>query len=135
MGCPRRKRVWRVVRQDAGRRAASGAPLDRAWQVADAAARRGYSPSVVLELRVLTLVTDYFVICTGTSRVQIRAITSGILESMRDVSPHVLREGDEDAQWVLLDYGDVVVHVFGPEARTFYRLERLWGDAHVVARG
>ena len=45
------------------------------------------------------------------------------------------REGDEDAQWVLLDYGDVVVHVFGPEARTFYRLERLWGDAHVVARG
>ena len=122
-------------RKDAGRRAASGASLDRSWQAADAAEAKHAEDIVVLDLRDLTLVTDYFVICTGTSRVQIRAITSGILESMRDVSPHVVREGGEDAQWVLLDYGDVVVHVFGPEARTFYRLERLWGDAHVVTRG
>jgi ribosome-associated protein len=124
-----------VAKPDAGSRAASAASLARAWQAADAAEAKQAADVVVLDLRGQTLVTDYFVICTGTSRVQIRAITNGILESMREASPRVLREGDEDAQWVLLDYGDVVVHVFGPEARAFYRLERLWGDARVLARG
>lgn len=124
-----------MARGDAGRRAASEASLAKARQAASAAEAKHAEDVVVLDLRGLTLVTDYFVICTGTSRVQIRAITNGILESLRDISPQVLREGDEQAQWVLLDYGDVVVHVFGPEARSFYRLERLWGDAHVVTRG
>ena len=124
-----------MVRSDAGSRAASAEPLARAWQAADAAEAKQAVDVVVLDLRDQTQVTDYFVICTGTSRVQIRAITNGILETMRDASPRALREGDEHAQWVLLDYGDVVVHVFGPEARAFYRLERLWGDARVVTRG
>lgn len=124
-----------MVRSDAGSRAASAASLARAWQAADAADAKQAVDVVVLDLRDQTQVTDYFVLCTGTSRVQIRAITNGILETMRDASPRVLREGDEHAQWVLLDYGDVVVHVFGPEARNFYRLERLWGDARVVTRG
>jgi len=123
-----------VGRKDAGRRAASEASLARAWQAADAAEAKHAEAVVVLDLRDQTLITDYFVICTGTSRVQIRAITNGILESMRESAPHVLREGDAHAQWVLLDYGDVVVHVFGPEARAFYRLERLWGDANIVMR-
>ena len=122
-------------RKDTARRAASGASLDRAWQAADAAEAKHAEDVVVLDLRDQTLVTDYFVICTGTSRVQIRAITNGILDSMRDVSPRAVREGDENSQWVLLDYGDVVVHVFGSEARVFYRLERFWGDARVVTRG
>jgi ribosome-associated protein len=78
-------------------------------------------------------VTDYFVICTGTSRIQIRAVVDGIAESSPVTGPRV-REGGEDGGWVLLDYGDVVVHVFSPDARTFSRLERFWGDAPVVSR-
>lgn len=123
-----------MARRNARRPAAAPGALAKAWRAADAAWAKHAQDVVVLDLRDQTLVTDYFVICTGTSRVQIRAITDGILESLRELSPHVLREGDERAQWVLLDYGDVVVHVFGPEARAFYRLERLWGDARVVTR-
>ncbi len=103
-------------------------------RAAEAAEGKHAEEVVVLDLRGQTLVTDYFVICTGTSRVQIRAIVSGIIEALGDLSRGGIGEGDEHAQWVLLDYGDVVVHVFGPEARSFYRLERLWGDARVVTR-
>ena len=101
---------------------------------AEAAESKRAEAVVVLDLRDQTLITDYFVICTGTSRVQIRAIVDGVAEALAGHCPRVVREGDASAQWVLLDCGDVVVHVFGPEARTFYRLERLWGDARVVAR-
>lgn len=89
---------------------------------------------VVLDLRGQTLVTDYFIICTGTNRVQIRAIIDGIAEALAERHGPGVREGDESGQWVLLDHGDVVVHVFGPEARAFYRLERLWSDAVAVSR-
>ena len=88
----------------------------------------------MLDLRGQTLVTDYFVIATGTSRVQIRAVIDAIADGLDAERPRGVREGDEAAGWVLLDYGDVVVHVFGPEARAFYRLERLWADAPTVAR-
>jgi ribosome-associated protein len=102
--------------------------------VAEVAEDRRAEDVVVLDLRGQTLVTDYFVICTGTSRVQIRAIVEAAAQVLAEAGSHGVREGDEAAQWVLLDYGDVVVHVFGPEARAFYRLERLWADAPVVSR-
>lgn len=108
--------------------------LSRALLAADAADAKRAERVVVLDLRELTQVTDYFVICTGASRVQIRAITDGVLEALASHKMKGVREGAEAGQWVLLDYGDVVVHVFGPEAREFYRLERLWGDAPVVHR-
>lgn len=101
---------------------------------AEAADAKHAESVVVLDLRGQTLVTDYFVLCTGTSRVQLRAITDGVAEALAPHRSRPRREGDEAAQWVLLDYGDVVVHVFGPEARAFYRLERLWADAPVVSR-
>jgi ribosome-associated protein len=105
-----------------------------ALRAAEAAESKRAEDVAILDLRGQTLVTDYFVICTGTSRVQIRAIIEGVQGALADHRPRGVREGDEAAQWVLLDYGDVVVHVFGPEARAFYRLERLWADAPVVTR-
>lgn len=118
----------------ARRRAPANASLSIALLAAEAAESKRAEAIVVLDLRDQTLITDYFVICTGTSRVQIRAIVDGAAEALAGHRPKVVHEGDESAQWVLLDCGDVVVHVFGPEARTFYRLEKLWGDARVVAR-
>jgi ribosome-associated protein len=103
-------------------------------QAAEIAEAKHAEEVVVLDLRGQTLVTDYFVIGTGTSRVQIRAIADAIAEGLSDQRPRGVREGDEAAGWVLLDYGDVVVHVFAPDARAFYRLERLWADAPTVVR-
>lgn len=120
------------------RRARKTESLSKALRAAEAAESKRAEDIVVLDLRDLTLVTDYFVICTGGSRVQIRAIVDGVNEALSDHAPkssaRPLREGDAEGQWVLIDYGDVVVHVFGPEARAFYRLERLWGNASVVDR-
>jgi len=109
----------------------------KALRAAEAAESKHADHVVVLDLRQQTLVTDYFVICTGGSRVQIRAIVDAVGEVLADAArprARAIQEGNEAAQWVLLDYGDVVVHVFGPEARTFYRLERLWSDARIVER-
>ena len=108
--------------------------LAKALLAANVAESKRAEDIVVLDLRGQTLVTDFFVICTGTNRVQIRAIMDGVAEALTDQRGQGVREGDETGQWVLLDHGDVVVHVFGSEARGFYRLERLWSDAPVVAR-
>lgn len=85
---------------------------------------------VVLNLMGISSVTDYFVITDASSEVQVRAITNGVEEELaaRGVLP-LRREGWDDARWVLLDYGDVVVHIFRTEEREYYDLERLWGDA------
>jgi ribosome-associated protein len=86
---------------------------------------------VVLDLRGLSDVTDFFIICHGTSDRQVLAITESIearLQRTLDLAPSSV-EGRRRAEWVLLDYIDFVVHVFVAERREFYRLERLWGDA------
>ena len=94
-----------------------------------AVARRAERP-VVLDLRKLTSICDYFVICSGRSRVHTRAITDAIEEAAAQAKlGRRHREGARDAKWIVLDYGDVVVHVFGPETREYYDLERLWRDA------
>jgi len=85
---------------------------------------------VVLDLKGISIMTDYFVIAGAPSEVQARAIAGGIEEALRERGVEARRrEGLEDARWVLLDYGDVVVHVFRTEDREYYDLERLWGDA------
>jgi ribosome-associated protein len=84
----------------------------------------------VLHLEKISDFTDYFVICSGGSERQVQAIADAVQERLRlgQVRPlHV--EGATRGQWVLLDYGDLVVHVFQEEPRRFYALERLWGDA------
>lgn len=87
----------------------------------------------VLDLRKADGFTDFFVICSGTNSRQIRAIADGVIEALRleDVRPaHV--EGYDRSEWILLDYFDFVVHIFAPETRLFYGLERLWGNAEAV---
>lgn len=84
----------------------------------------------VLHLGPVSDFTDYFLICSGTSERQVQAISEAIQESLaaEGVRPlHV--EGQRSGNWVLLDYGDLVAHVFQPEPRQFYGLERLWSDA------
>jgi ribosome-associated protein len=88
----------------------------------------------VLDLRGVSDVTDYFLICHGTSDRQVLAIADAIEKTLREelnLRPsHV--EGRRTADWVLLDYMDFVVHVFREDRREFYRLERLWGDARTL---
>ena len=86
---------------------------------------------VVLDLRKAAGFTDYFVICTGANGRQIQAIADGVKTALKTNLGErpVLAEGVEKSQWILLDYFDFVVHVFSPECRDFYALERLWGNA------
>jgi ribosome-associated protein len=95
-------------------------------------AKKGSGISV-MDMRQVSGVADYFVICTGTSDVQIRALATEIQEVIRkeygERPWHV--EGLESLRWVLIDYVDLVVHVMIADAREFYGLERLWGDAPV----
>jgi len=92
--------------------------------------------ALVLDLRGLSGATDYFIIVSGTSDTHVRGMAEHLLEALnpRGVRPHHV-EGLAQGRWVLLDYVDFVVHVFHPELREFYQLERLWADAPVVAAG
>lgn len=89
---------------------------------------------VVLEVGALIAITDLFVICSGNTDRQVRAIGEAIEEALRGagIKP-IRREGERDMTWLLLDFADVVVHVFHEDARRFYELERLWQDAPRVA--
>jgi len=88
----------------------------------------------ILDLRELTSVTDYFVICSGSIDLHVKAISDAIVEGLEKRNIKVWHiEGYSALKWVLLDYVDVVVHVFSREVRDFYALERLWGDAPMEA--
>ncbi len=87
---------------------------------------------VSLDLRGLTTVCDFFVICEGSSDVHVRAIADAIVDGMKESGErpwHV--EGYEARKWILIDYVSVVIHVFDTETRDYYQLERLWGDAQI----
>ena len=108
---------------------------DKALLAAAAAEDKLGEPVVVLDVQEHTHVTDYFVIASGTNRIQIGAITEAVEEAVRTAGEHPGRaEGRDGGQWVLLDFGDVVVHIFAPLQREYYGLERLWGDAAIVER-
>jgi ribosome-associated protein len=97
-----------------------------------AAEKQGRSV-MVLDVRELIAITDYFVICSGTSDRQVKTLADEVVAALkaRGVRP-VRREGEVGAKWVLLDFVDFVVHVFNQEEREFYRLENLWRDAPIV---
>jgi ribosome-associated protein len=88
---------------------------------------------LVLDLRKAAGFTDYFVICSGANARQIRAIADAVHEALAmDGAKPAHIEGYDRSEWVLLDYFDFIVHIFGPETRAFYGLERLWGSAERV---
>ena len=106
------------------------ASRDVAVAAARAASDKQAEEIVVLDVHETIVITDYFVICTAGTQRQIRSVIDAVEDALRGlgVKP-VRREGEPDAGWWLLDYIDVVVHVFGTEERAYYDLERLWSDA------
>ncbi len=87
----------------------------------------------MLDLREVTSFADFFVLCTGSNPKQIQAITEAIGSELENRGEHpVSVEGFDNAEWVLADYGDYLIHVFSAKARVFYDLERLWRHAKIV---
>jgi len=88
------------------------------------------SDVVVLDLRNTPAFTDFFILCSGQSTRQVKAIVDAVEEALRAVKVRAAHlEGYERGEWVLMDYFTFIVHVFTPQTRAFYSLERLWGDA------
>ena len=104
-------------------------PTRVSWAVAAAQDRQAIDLKV-LKIAEVSDFSSFFLICSGTSNRQVQAIVDGVMERLRPEKVRPLHvEGYNNAAWVLLDYGDFVVHVFDPEAREYYSLERLWNDA------
>ena len=104
--------------------------VDAAYHAAEAKKARDIT---VLNISEISTLCDYFIICSGGSTPQVKAIAEHIEEKLAEQHVNPLRrEGIREGDWVLLDYGDIVVHIFKDEERDFYNLERLWGDAKVV---
>jgi len=125
-----------IIRQELPEGAHCLEALDLAKQILDIASEKQASDIVVLDLRKVSLLADYFVICSGSSERQITAILDDMVDGLRR-SGHrrpLRREGSASSGWVVLDYGDVVVHVFAPAEREYYRLEELWAGATPVVR-
>ncbi|TAL26860.1 MAG: ribosome silencing factor [Nitrospirae bacterium] len=103
---------------------------DRALAAAHLALGKKAKDVLVLELKALTIIADYFVICSGESTTQVKAIADAIREGFSKNRIHALGiEGLSHGRWVLMDYGDVIVHIFDEETRAYYQLEKLWLDA------
>jgi ribosome-associated protein len=105
-----------------------------AWTIAATADDRKAADVVLLRVVEVCYLTDYFVLATGFSRTQVRAIADSIEEKVEtQLGRNPARvEGKTDASWILLDYGDVIVHIFLPEEREFYSLEAFWGHAERI---
>lgn len=107
-----------------------GEPGEEVTLAAEAALERNAREPVILDLRGLSDVTDFFVIATGDSDTHARAISENILDRMREAGFRPVGvEGVSKGRWVLMDFVGLIVHVFLSEVRDFYQLERLWGDA------
>lgn len=104
-----------------------------ALQAAEAAADKRAKDIVVLDIHELTPMADYFVICSANSGPQMEAVVKSVREKMTSFGLRCrATEGLDEARWVLMDFGDLVVHLFRQEERDFYHLERLWGDARFI---
>lgn len=107
-----------------------------ALAAAEAAAEKKARDIVILDMEKLSPITDYFVIASGTNKIQIQAIAEEIEDNLQDLGIQPLRkEGYREGSWILLDYANIVVHVFLEEERKYYDLERLWRDAPRLVYG
>jgi ribosome-associated protein len=103
---------------------------ETALVTAEAADAKKAFDILILDLRGLTYITDYFVICSGGSTTQVGAVSDSIGQALAKAGIHPDHiEGQAEASWVLMDYGDVVVHIFEVQTRAYYALEKIWGDA------
>ena len=110
-----------------------GLPLeskDKAFVAARAALDKKAKNVIILDLQGITTIADYFVICSGESTPQVKAIEEYVEEKLNAEGVGLLRvEGLRYCHWILMDYGDVIIHIFEEEMRAFYELEKLWIDA------
>ena len=110
--------------------AGDGGLDERILMALRAAAEKKALDLVVLDLRPVASFTDFFVITSGTNRRQVQAISDGVVEQLKKNGTRPARvEGYQTAEWILVDYGDFILHVFDEKARRFYDLERLWREA------
>lgn len=111
---------------------ASGSRKLALW-AAELAAEKKAQDLTLLEVGKVSIVAEYFLIATGATAIQVRAICDYLRENIKEQGYPLLRmEGYREAWWVVLDYGELVIHLFQPEARDFYNLERLWGRAPLI---
>jgi len=109
--------------------------LEAALLMAEAADEKKTFDILILDLRGLTYLADYFVICSGSNTSQVGAIADQIMQVLAMQGVHASHvEGQAGATWVLMDYGDVVVHIFDEQTRIYYSLEKLWHDAPRMLR-
>lgn len=109
------------------------ASVDIAVAAARAAAEKQAERIVVLDVRKTIVITDYFVIASAASDRQVKTVAEEVEHALKELGARpVRREGDAESRWMLLDYFDVIVHVFAEDARDYYDLERLWSDAPKV---
>ncbi len=106
---------------------------DLAKKVAEAADDKKAEDIVVLDMRGVSILADYFIICSGSATTQVRAIANSVEHALEDEDIYVKnKEGMDQGQWAVLDYADVIVHVFHKNNREHYQLEKIWGDAKRV---
>lgn len=100
---------------------------------AEAADNKKATDIIIMDVSELTSIADFFVLCNGNSEIQVKAIVEAIEEDLaaREIFPQRIA-GKEEARWVLMDYADVIVHVFHREEREYYELDRLWADAEKI---
>ena len=105
-------------------------PEQLARALVEAVADRKAEDIVLLDLRSISVISDFFVICSGTSERQINTLVRTLVDKADEMGyPSKRIEGTSDGGWVLIDFEDVIAHVFSPQQRAFYRLEELWRDA------
>lgn len=102
----------------------------KAVAAAKAALAKKAKDTIILDLKGITTIADYFVICSGENTTQVRAIADNVRTELKENAIKPLSvEGLDHAHWILLDYGDIIVHIFLEETRAYYELEKLWLDA------
>ena len=107
--------------------------MELALKICKAASDKKAAGIITMDMRGVMFSTDYFVICDAPTATQVRAIADSIQEQLEEKNILVgHREGYHEGEWVLLDYGDVVAHIFKTENRDYYALEKLWGDTEIV---
>lgn len=108
-------------------------PTQLARAAVDAASDKKASDILLLDIQEITTIADYFVICTGSNPRQLQAISDAITDALRKQSARLFnQEGVAETGWLLLDFGDIIVHIFSPKERDYYHIERLWNDAKTV---
>ena len=127
---PAPKRKLAKTPLPAPRRSTAGATRATAKKVALFALEKKAVDILVMDVRKVTDVTRFFIVCSGQSSPQVKAIADHVIDSCREARLDIYHvEGYDSLRWVLIDMVDIVVHIFQPDVRRYYQLERLWGDA------